>query len=45
MSVRRRMEMGELYTDHCEGLPEERRAGFYEKLTLKISWHLPGRVG
>ncbi|WMY74649.1 maltose acetyltransferase domain-containing protein [Buttiauxella selenatireducens] len=27
MSVRRRMEVGELYTDHCEGLPEERRAG------------------
>lgn len=21
------MEVGELYTDHCEGLPEERRAG------------------
>lgn len=27
MSVRRRMEVGELYTDHGEGLPEERRAG------------------
>lgn len=27
MSVRRKMEVGELYTDHCEGLPEERRAG------------------
>lgn len=27
MSVRRKMEVGELYTDLCEGLPEERRAG------------------
>lgn len=27
MSVRRKMEVGELYTDHGEGLPEERRAG------------------
>ncbi|WP_151993708.1 maltose acetyltransferase domain-containing protein [Buttiauxella massiliensis] len=27
MSVRRKMEIGELYTDHCEGLPEERLAG------------------
>lgn len=27
MSVRRRMEVGELYTDLGEGLPEERRAG------------------
>lgn len=27
MSVRRRMEVGELYTDNCEGLLEERLAG------------------
>ncbi len=26
-SVRQKMEIGELYTDHCEGLPEERQAG------------------
>ncbi|WP_312947627.1 DapH/DapD/GlmU-related protein [Superficieibacter sp.] len=27
MSVRERMNTGRLYTDHCEGLPEERRTG------------------
>ncbi|HAT1571301.1 TPA: hypothetical protein I8Y10_002672 [Kluyvera cryocrescens] len=27
MSVRERMNLGLLYTDHCEGLPEERCAG------------------
>ncbi|MGL5699970.1 MAG: DapH/DapD/GlmU-related protein [Kluyvera sp.] len=27
MLVRERMNLGMLYTDHCEGLPEDRRAG------------------
>lgn len=57
MSVRRRMEVGELYTDHCEGLPEERLAGkervydynmtrpSEQALREKLLKHLLGSVG
>lgn len=42
MSVRDRMNTGKLYTDHCEGLPEERLAG--KELTYDYNMTRPSEA-